>query len=211
LGLAALACQHFSFLSALSLADKLATEGSQRADWLKCLKIGATGSTTGRMVSGLVEERKVEVNYFPARILLATDASKDAEKAALIASDIANSTGSELHVLHVGNTKDFHVAPSAEQSFSPRTAPLGEVREKAEKTLEEAVKQVEEVGGTVTQATLRMGDPDDEILRFCDEQGEFGLIVMGSRGLTRIKRVVMGSVSESIVRHAHCPVLVARS
>jgi nucleotide-binding universal stress UspA family protein len=88
---------------------------------------------------------------------------------------------------------------------------LGEVREKAEKTLEDAVKQVEEAGGTVTQAHLRMGDPDDEILRFCDEQGGFGLIVMGSRGLTRIKRVIMGSVSESIVRHAPCPVLVARS
>jgi nucleotide-binding universal stress UspA family protein len=163
------------------------------------------------MMPGLVEERTVEVNYFPRKILLATDASKDAEKAALIASDIANSTGSELHVLHVGNTKDFHVAPGAEQSFSPRTVSLGEIREKAEKTLEEAVKQVEEAGGTVAQAHLRSGDPDDEILRFCDEQGGFGLIVMGSRGLTRIKRVVMGSVSESVVRHAHCPVLVARS
>jgi nucleotide-binding universal stress UspA family protein len=163
------------------------------------------------MMSGFVEERTIEVNYFPAKILLATDASKDAEKAALIASDIANSTGSELHVLHVGNTKDFHVAPGAEQSFSPRTVSLGEVREKAEKTLEQAVKQVEEAGGTVAQSHLRSGDPDDEILRFCDEQGGFGLIVMGSRGLTRIKRVVIGSVSESVVRHAHCPVLVARS
>jgi nucleotide-binding universal stress UspA family protein len=163
------------------------------------------------MMPGLVEERTIEVNYFPAKILLATDASKDAEKAALIASDIANSTGSELHVLHVGNTKDFHVAPGAEQSFSPRTVSLGEVREKAEKTLEQAVKQVEEAGGTVAQSHLRSGDPDDEILRFCDEQGGFGLIVMGSRGLTRIKRVVMGSVSGSVVRHAHCPVLVARS
>jgi nucleotide-binding universal stress UspA family protein len=163
------------------------------------------------MMPGLVEERTVEVNYFPRKILLATDASKDAEKAAVIASDIANSTGSELHVLHVGNTKDFHIAPGAEQSFSPRTVSLGEIREKAEKTLEEAVKQVEEAGGTVAQAHLRSGDPDDEILRFCDEQGGFGLIVMGSRGLTRIKRVVMGSVSESVVRHAHCPVLVARS
>jgi nucleotide-binding universal stress UspA family protein len=163
------------------------------------------------MTPGLVEERTIEVNYFPKKILLATDASKDAEKAALIASDIANSTGSELHVLHVGNTKDFHVSPGAEQSFSPRTVSLGEVRENAEKTLEEAVKQVEDAGGTVAQSQLRLGDPDDEILRFCDEQGGFGLIVMGSRGLTRIKRVVMGSVSESIVRHAHCPVLVARS
>jgi nucleotide-binding universal stress UspA family protein len=151
------------------------------------------------------------VSYFPTKILLATDASKDAQKAAQIASDIANNSGSELHVLHVGNTKDFHIAPGAEQTFSPRTGSYGEIREQAEKTLGEAVRQVEEAGGTVAQAHLRMGDPDDEILRFCEEQGDFGLLVMGSRGLGPVKRRLMGSVSESVVRHAHCPVLVARN
>ena len=151
------------------------------------------------------------MSTFPTKILLATDASKEATKAAQMASDLANISGSELHVLHVGSMKDFHVAPGAEQSFSPRTAPLGDVREKAEQTLEEAVRQVEEAGGTVAEAHMRMGDPDDEILRFCEEQGDFGLIVMGSRGLGPIKRRLMGSVSESVVRHAQCPVLVARS
>ncbi|MFL6010134.1 MAG: universal stress protein [Rubrobacteraceae bacterium] len=151
------------------------------------------------------------MSYFPTKILLATDASEDAQKAAQIASDIANNSGSELHVLHIGNTKDFHIAPGAEQTFAPRSGTYGEIREQAEKTLEEAVRQVEETGGAVAQAHLRMGDPDDEILRFCDEQGGFGLLVMGSRGLGPIKRKLMGSVSESVVRHAHCPVLVARS
>ena len=151
------------------------------------------------------------MSYFPTKILLATDASEDAQKAAQISSDIANNSGSELHVLHIGNTKDFHIAPGAEQTFAPRSGSYGEIREQAEKTLEEAVRQVEETGGTVAQAHLRMGDPDDEILRFCDEQGRFGLLVMGSRGLGPIKRRLMGSVSESVVRHAHCPVLVARS
>ena len=37
-----------------------------------------------------------------------------------------------------------------------------------------------------------------------------GLIVMGSRGLGRIRRALMGSVSDSVMRHAHCPVLVVR-
>ena len=172
---------------------------------------GLTGSTTGRMSARETEERTVKVNYFPTKILLATDASKDAVKAAQIASDMASVSGSELHVLHVGNTKDFHVAPGAEQSFSPRSPSLGEVRENAEKTLEEAVKQVEEAGGTVAETHLRMGDPDDEILRHCEEHGDIGLLVMGSRGLGPIKRRLMGSVSESVVRHASCPVLVARS
>ena len=151
------------------------------------------------------------MSTFPTKILLATDASKDATKAAQMASDLANVSDSELHVLHIGNMKDFHVAPGAEQSFSPRSAPLGEVREKAEKRLDEAVKQVEQVGGTVTQSHLRIGNPEEEILKFCDEQGGFGLIVMGSRGLGPIKRRLMGSVSGSVVRHAQCPVLVARS
>jgi nucleotide-binding universal stress UspA family protein len=153
----------------------------------------------------------VKVSYFPTKILLATDASEDSARAAEMASDIANTSGSELHVLHVGNTKDFHIAPGAEQTFSPHTGSYGEIREKAEKTLEEAVRQVEEAGGTVAQAHLRMGDPDEEILRFCEEQEGYGLLVMGSRGLGPIKRRLMGSVSESVVRHAHCPVLVART
>ena len=170
-----------------------------------------TSSTIDRIPAVLEEERTEEMSTFPTKILLATDASKEATKAVQMASDIANVSGSELHVLHVGSIKDFHIAPGAEQSFSPRTAPLGDVREKAEQTLEEAVRQVEEAGGTVAEAHMRMGDPDGEILRFCEEQGDFGLIVMGSRGLGPIKRRLMGSVSESIVRHAQCPVLVARS
>jgi nucleotide-binding universal stress UspA family protein len=163
------------------------------------------------MISRVPKERTVEMSTFPTKILLATDASEDAVKAAQMASDVANVSGSELHVLHVGNMKDFHIAPGAEQSFSSRTGTLGEVREKAEQTLEAAVKQVEETGGTVAEAHLRLGDPDDEILRFCEEQGDFGLIVIGSRGLGPVKRRLMGSVSESVVRHAHCPVLVART
>src|SRR5918999_3901925 len=141
-------------------------------------RVGATGSTTGTIVSRLVEERTVEMSTFPTKILLATDASEDAVKAAQLATDIANVSGSELHVLHIGNTKDFHIAPSAEQTFASRSGSFGEIREKAEQTLETAVKQVEEAGGTVAEAHVRTGDPDDEILRFCEEHGDFGLIVI---------------------------------
>jgi nucleotide-binding universal stress UspA family protein len=135
------------------------------------------------MPAELVEERTQEMSTFPTKILLATDGSQNATKAAQMASYIANTSDSELHVLHIGNMKDFHIAPGAEQSFSARSGTLGEIREKAEKTLDKAVKQVEQVGGTVAESHLRMGDPDEEIR----------------------------SVSESVVRHAQCPVLVARS
>ena len=50
---------------------------------------------------------------------------------------------------------------------------------------------------------------DEGILAVGEDIGT-GLIVLGSRGLGGVKRALMGSVSDSVVRHAHCPVLVVR-
>jgi nucleotide-binding universal stress UspA family protein len=67
--------------------------------------------------------------------------------------------------------------------------------------------------GTVAEAHLRMdtqGSMEDEnIVGLAEELGT-DLIVIGSQGLSRMKRLLMGSVSERVVRLAHCPVLVMR-
>jgi nucleotide-binding universal stress UspA family protein len=54
-----------------------------------------------------------------------------------------------------------------------------------------------------------MGAVALEIVALAEALG-VGLIVMGSRGLGGVRRALMGSVSDSVVRHAHCPVLVVR-
>jgi nucleotide-binding universal stress UspA family protein len=54
-----------------------------------------------------------------------------------------------------------------------------------------------------------LGRADEEIVDLADSLG-IGLIVMGSRGRGRIRRALMGSVSDSVVRHAHCPVTIVR-
>ena len=56
---------------------------------------------------------------------------------------------------------------------------------------------------------VAVGHPESEILRIAEEIGA-DLVVVGSRGLGPLGRVLMGSVSESVVRHAHCSVLVVR-
>ena len=79
----------------------------------------------------------------------------------------------------------------------------------AEQTLDEQVAHIEDAGGKVSGSCLLHGGADQEIVKLADEIGA-GLIVMGSRGLGGIKRALKGSVSDSVVRHAHCPVLIVR-
>ncbi len=149
------------------------------------------------------------MSIFPARILLATDGSEEAQLALQAAVDLANSTNSELHVVTVG--REYH--PAHYEIPEPE-----EIREKALRTLEreaqgildEQVRKIDEAGGAITEAYRRMGGRrDQEIVRLGEEIGA-GLIVVGSRGLGGLRRALMGSVSDSVVRHAHCPVLVVR-
>jgi nucleotide-binding universal stress UspA family protein len=147
------------------------------------------------------------MSIFPTRILLATDGSEEASLAARIAVDLADKTGSELHVAFVLHTQD---APGYDNRDLDIEKPHEEeIRQMGQRLLDEQVRRVEEAGGTVAGAHFTMALPDRGILAVGEEVGA-GLIVVGSRGLGGVKRALMGSVSDSVVRHAHCPVLVAR-
>ena len=144
------------------------------------------------------------MSIFPTRILLATDGSKESGLAARTAVDLADRTNSELHIVYV------HHHPQVPYAYDERhpepEAPGGE----EQALFERQVRNVEEGGGTLAGAHLRRGDPDAEIVAVAEELGA-GLIVMGSRGHGGIRRALMGSVSDSVVRHAHCPVMVIRA
>jgi len=146
-----------------------------------------------------------QASAFPARILLATDASEEARLAATTAADVAQRTGSELHVVHVGEVRP--VIHPERHSYHVR---YEELREGAQRRLEEQVEEIVSTGATVARDHLRMGRPDEEIILLGEETGA-DLIVMGSRGLGGIRRALVGSVSDSVVRHAHCAVLVVRN
>jgi nucleotide-binding universal stress UspA family protein len=156
------------------------------------------------------------MSIFPTKILLATDGSKEAELATATATDLAQKTHSEVHVVHV-----FGIAPIGPPVY-PEATDLQSVEREAEieepqriseqrarEMLEAEVGNVRSAGGAVAQGHLIEGRVAPEVVALAEEIGA-GLIVLGSRGHGGIRRALMGSVSDSVVRHAHCPVLVVR-
>jgi nucleotide-binding universal stress UspA family protein len=167
----------------------------------------------------LASSEEDEMSIFPTRILLATDGSGEAELATRTAVDLARMSDSELHVIHV-----MDAVPSLALLFPEATDPEGvevpdpvleqDLERRAEQLgrqiLDAEAERVHSAGGTVTQTHLAMGDAPREIVHLAEDL-EAGLVVMGSRGRGGIRRALMGSVSDSVVRHAHCPVLIVRA
>jgi nucleotide-binding universal stress UspA family protein len=154
---------------------------------------------------------ETEMSIFPTKILLATDSSQESNLALSTAIDLANSTNSQLHVVTVAPwTPDpayaAHEASLGLENYEQASEAIGK---DAQEILDNQVRKIEEGGGTVQEAYSRKGRVDQEIVDLGEEIGA-GLIVMGSRGLGGLRRALIGSVSDSVVRHAHCPVMVVR-
>jgi nucleotide-binding universal stress UspA family protein len=148
---------------------------------------------------------------FPTKILLTTDGSEDANLASSTATDLAKSTNSELHILYVGGMPSvFYETPGAIALDPDLQSRMEKDAEEAARTrIKEQVQKISELGGEITETHARVGYPAVEIVDLSEEV-RAGLIVIGSRGLGPLRRALMGSVSDSVVRHAHCPVLVVR-
>lgn len=152
------------------------------------------------------------MSIFPTRILLATDGSREAQLAARTAADIANSTNSELHLLTVarGNPDPVYHIHEGGLRYETYQQALDAIKGEAQKVLDEQVQEIEAAGGNVKEAYLRVGERRDQAIVHLAEDLGAGLIVMGSRGLGGVRRALMGSVSDSVVHHAHCPVMIVR-
>ena len=145
------------------------------------------------------------MNIFPAKLLLATDGSEDAALATRAAADLSSTTGSELYVVHAWQFMAPYSAYPSEMLKDFRR--LNE--QEAQELVTRQVARIEDMGGNVTGALLRQGPPIDEILSLTRELHP-GLVVIGSRGLGSVGSLLVGSVSEGVVHHAPCPVLIVR-
>jgi nucleotide-binding universal stress UspA family protein len=143
---------------------------------------------------------------FPTRILLATDGSEEASLAAEAAVELANGTGSELHLVHVVSTVPELPYPHA-VAKERNEAILEQRRFGGLKLLDYQARRIDELGGSVAATHYREGKPEKEVVRLGEEL-DVGLIMTGGRRRHWFERIFGAGFSELVLRLAARPVLV---
>ncbi|CAN5731431.1 universal stress protein [soil metagenome] len=142
------------------------------------------------------------MSLFPTNILLATDGSDNSLPALRAAADLSASSGSGIQVIYVGK------GISKPANYNDPSSKDHDSAQEARGLIDRQIKEIEERGGTVADSHVVPGDkPAKEIVKLTREK-EIGMVVVGSRGLSRFQYALQGSVSSQVVRDAYCPVLV---
>lgn len=130
------------------------------------------------------------------RILFPTDFSHAGETALAMATSLARDTGATLLIVHI---EEPPAPDAAGELYSPS---LGQ--------LQRMLDEVHPLDPAVScEHRLLSGDPAQVIVQLAEQEG-VDVIVMGTHGRSGIRRVLMGSVAEAVVRRAKCPVLTCK-
>jgi universal stress protein A len=139
------------------------------------------------------------------KILVPSDFSSHSESALDLAIELAKDSDAEIHLVHA-----YELPASVTMAYGvaiPQAVWDG-VQEAASNRLDELVAKTEAAGVKATKH-LMTGPAADAVLEAASAQGA-DLIVMGTRGLTGLRHVLLGSVAERTIRGAPCPVLTIR-
>jgi nucleotide-binding universal stress UspA family protein len=181
--------------------------------------MGTQGRTgLGRILLGSVAENVVRHAPCPVLVTRASDAEKpfdhilcpvdfsdSSQQAVELAAKLAAPGGAGITLLHV---LELPVSYSGE----PLVPGFVEDLDKhSARLLEQWATELKAKVSVPVTARTRIGSPGAQILAAQDGDPTFDLVVMGSHGRTGLRRVLLGSVAEQVIRHAGCPVLVTRS
>jgi nucleotide-binding universal stress UspA family protein len=134
------------------------------------------------------------------RILVAIDGSPQSSKTIPVALDLAKRYGSSVAVLHVREHTRYE---GSDVDMGPPVP--------AQELVDEVVRVFREAGVEARGELRRVsaGDTPEQIVGVAQEF-EADLIVMGTRGMTEWRSLLLGGVANKVVHHAHCPVLLVR-
>ncbi len=139
------------------------------------------------------------------KILVPLDGSAKAEEALIHAINLAKLTKGNITLLHVIS----ELPPYLDDGLGGAYQQVYQDLQMTGENILEKVQQKYASEGVVMESKIVWGNASEEICKESKENN-YDLVVMGSRGLSEIKGFIMGSVSNRVVRHASCPVLIAR-
>ena len=148
------------------------------------------------------------------KILAAIDFTPITGEVIKTAIEIARCNNSQIDLVYVVEPYEFPIVATVDGIMVPPEdlTALEEVnnrlKEEAKKEIERFADKIKEGGVSVSTHVLE-GEPFEEILDFAEENGN-DLIIVGAHGKSGLKRLLIGSVSEKVVRKARVPVLVVR-
>lgn len=152
------------------------------------------------------------------KILVPVDGSEHSLRALEIATQIAKRFDGKIILIHVYSVGVRPVVMPEPTTLTPPSVPIiapadfSKVVEAARKAganiLADGENKVKAEGVQV-ETLLKEGHTVQEILKTARE-GKFDLIVMGARGVSKIREIILGSASDGVIRNAPCPVLVTK-
>lgn len=138
-------------------------------------------------------------------ILFPNDGSENSQKALQYVKEIALKFGSKVTVATIYESPLLNGIEIVPYTFSELEK---SIREIAEDILEKAQKEINEAG-IPCDTRLEQGDPGKLIVELA-ENNDYDLIIMGSRGLGTVKSFLLGSVSNYVLHHTNCPVMLIK-
>ena len=138
------------------------------------------------------------------KILVPYDGSNYADKALDIACRFSKDYGSKVRVLHVIDASHaWVIIGGITLSFEEKLV------SEAKKLLSKAIEYARKNYGITIEEKLRIGHPANDIIEEAEEWGA-DLIIIGAKGISGLKRLLLGSVAEAVAHHANCNVLIVR-
>lgn len=142
-------------------------------------------------------------------ILVAFDGSEDSVKATRIACSISRAFGSRLVIVHIYSFAIYAYGGATPMPL-PDVQPLEDVaKSKGKSVLNRGIEVAKEEGVDAVGELIEAPSTVQALVEYAAKE-KADLIVVGTRGTTGFKKLIMGSVSNGLASHAECPVLVVR-
>jgi nucleotide-binding universal stress UspA family protein len=152
------------------------------------------------------------------KILVPLDGSEHSVRALEISIQVAKQFSGKLILIHIYSVTVRPIILPEPATLTPTGVPVmtaeevtrvaDAAREAGNRILAEGERKAK-ADGVQVQTMLIEGHAVQEIVKTARE-GEFDLIVIGARGISKIREILLGSVTDGVIHHASCPVLVVK-